>query len=118
MLIKDNIRTLRKNEKLTQQEIAKKLEIGLRTYINYENGSVEPNIKILIKLADYFNVSVDYLIGHRQNNKIDISGLNEAQQNIIKMTTELNEINSARVESYISAKIETQNESQNQKKFN
>ena len=114
----ENLKQLRKQSKLTQSELSKKINISRIKISRYENGEVEPNISTLIKLADYFNVSIDFLIGHRLNNKIDISNLNEAQQNIIKMATELNEINSARVESYISAKIETQNESQNQKKFN
>lgn len=118
MTLKENLKTLRKSEKLTQKELSEKLNISLRSYCAYEIGAVEPNIKTLIKFADFYNVSVDYLIGHRQGNKIDMSNLSDIQQNIFKMTTELNETNTIRVESYISAKIETQNESQNQKKFN
>jgi transcriptional regulator with XRE-family HTH domain len=113
-----NLKEIRLQNNLTQKELSEQTKIIRQNISRYENGEVEPNISTLIKLADYFNVSVDYLIGHRQNNKIDISGLSEAQQNIIKMTTELDETNAIRVESYISAKIEAQNESQNQKKFN
>ena len=113
-----NLKYLRKINKLTQLETSNELKIPLRTYNAYENGEYEPNIETLIKIANYFNVSVDYIINRQQNNKIDISELNEVQQNIIKMTTELNEINSVRVESYISAKIEAQNESLNIKKLN
>lgn len=118
MTLKENIKDLRKKEGLTQKEISNKLNISLRTYTNYENGSVEPNLKILTNLADYFNVSVDYIIGHRQNNKIDMSGLSETQKNIIRMTYELSELDAARVESYISAKIETQEERNFYKKIN
>ncbi|MCI6573325.1 MAG: helix-turn-helix domain-containing protein [Firmicutes bacterium] len=113
-----HLKEIRLQNNLTQKELSEQTKIIRQNISRYENGEVEPNISTLIKLADYFNVSVDYLIGHRQNNKIDISGLSDIQQNIIKMTTELDETNAIRVESYISAKIEAQNESQNQKKFN
>lgn len=113
-----NLKYLRKINKLTQLETSNELKIPLRTYNAYENGEYEPNIETLIKIANYFNVSVDYIINRQQNNKIDISGLSEAQQNIIKMATELDETNAIRVESYISAKIEAQNESHNIKKYN
>lgn len=114
----ENLKLLRKQNNLTQKQLGEITNIRRVNISRYEKGEVEPTFNILIKLADYFNVSIDYLIGHRQNNKIDISELNEVQQNIIKMTTELNEINSVRVESYISAKIEAQNESLNIKKLN
>lgn len=114
----ENLKLLRKQNNLTQKQLGEITNIKRVNISRYEKGEVEPTFNILIKLADYFNVSIDYLIGHRQNNKIDISGLSEVQQNIIKMTTELNEINSVRVESYISAKIEAQNESHNIKKYN
>lgn len=111
-MLKDNIKKLRKEKKLTQLELASKIDIALRTYSNYENGSVEPNIKTLIKLADFFEISVDYLIEHRQNNKIDLSGLTKTQKKIIDITCQLNEIQAGRVESYAIAKLEEQQDMQ------
>ena len=46
----------------TQAQMANLLGITVRGYRNYELGSREPELSILIKLADYFNVSVDYLL--------------------------------------------------------
>ena len=53
----------RKLNGLTQRQIAEYLQIAQPSYIRYENGSAEPSLQNLVKLADYFDVSVDYLLG-------------------------------------------------------
>lgn len=105
-----NLKNLRNEKKLTQKDISKELSIPLRTYIAYEMGEYQPNIETLIKLADYFDVSIDYLVGRRQNKKLDLSNFNETQIKVINAIPELNEKNLDRVEVYINAKIEEQNE--------
>lgn len=53
-----------KNEKnVLQKEIAKAINISLRSYQRYESGERKPDSDILIKLSSYFDVSVDYLLG-------------------------------------------------------
>ncbi len=47
----------------TQQQIADMLQIAQPSYIRYENGSSEPKLQTLVKIADIFDVSVDYLLG-------------------------------------------------------
>ena len=47
----------------TQIEVAKETEIVYRTYRRYECGEMLPTLEPLVKLADYFNVSLDYLTG-------------------------------------------------------
>ena len=59
------MRKLRKERKLTQKELAEKLGIGESTYCGYENFSREPSYELLIKIADFFGVSLDYLLGHQ-----------------------------------------------------
>ena len=49
--------------KLTQRQLAEYLQIAQPSYIRYENGSAEPSFENLVKLADYFDVSIDYLLG-------------------------------------------------------
>ena len=63
------LRELRNKSGFTQNEIANKLGVSSQTILNWENGIYEPKINQLIQLADMFNVSVDYLIG-RKNNEI------------------------------------------------
>lgn len=53
----------RKLNKLTQRQLAEYLQIAQPSYIRYENGSAEPSFENLVKLADYFDVSIDYLLG-------------------------------------------------------
>ena len=61
------LRELRNKSGLTQNEIASKLGVSGQTILNWENGLYEPKINQLIKLADLFNVSVDYLIERKRS---------------------------------------------------
>ncbi|TPG68928.1 XRE family transcriptional regulator [Brevibacillus laterosporus] len=58
---------LRTTKKITQADLAKKLGIARTTYAGYENGSRKPDPDTLQKLADVFEVSVDYLLGRTDN---------------------------------------------------
>lgn len=53
----------RKLNKVTQREMANLLGMAQPSYIRYENGTAEPNLENIVKIADYFDVSVDYLLG-------------------------------------------------------
>ncbi|MFK4567852.1 helix-turn-helix domain-containing protein [Enterococcus sp. UD-01] len=57
-----NIRSIREDNDVTQQEMAKLLNVSQNTYSQYETGKIEWTASTLIKVADYFNVSVDYLL--------------------------------------------------------
>ena len=58
-----NLRRLRKTNRLTQAQLAKKLNITRQTLSNYETGKRLPDIYGLITVADIFGVSVDEIIG-------------------------------------------------------
>lgn len=64
MDISHNLKKLRLEKGLTQIELSKNLNINRATYAHYETGRREPDIETLKLLADYFNVSVDYLLGN------------------------------------------------------
>lgn len=57
------LKQVRKEKDITQTEIAEVLGISQKVYSTYEVGTREPNIDILIKMADYFGVSIDFLVG-------------------------------------------------------
>jgi len=57
------LKEVRTNSRMKQREVAEYLGINLRTYQGYETGRSEPSIKKLIALADYFDVTMDYLVG-------------------------------------------------------
>jgi len=62
-MFKETLKNLRISKNLTQTDIAKELKISRPTYTRYETGEREPNFETLNKLADFFNVSTDFLLG-------------------------------------------------------
>lgn len=64
------IKELRKKKGISQQRLATDLNTTQNTISRYETGEREPGIVELIKMADYFNVSVDYLIGRTDDPKL------------------------------------------------
>lgn len=55
---------LRTEKGLSQRDVAKAMYVSQGTYNNWENGKTQPSIEQLIRLAHFFEVSVDYLIGN------------------------------------------------------
>ena len=62
------IRDLREDSDLKQRELAHYLKVDQSTYSDYENGRINIPADVLIKLVDYYCVSLDYLVG-RSNSK-------------------------------------------------
>jgi len=67
------LRALRKKKKLTMKEFGEKFSLAESTISGYENGNRKPDMDILSKFADFFNVSTDYLLG--RTNEINSSPL-------------------------------------------
>ncbi len=63
MDIGKNLKALRKENGLTQKELAERLKIGQATIACYENGQREPSITSLIAYADYFECTLDFIVG-------------------------------------------------------
>lgn len=72
----ERIRLLRENKNISQKKLAEDLLIGQSTMSEYENGIKQPPLSVLVKMADYFDVSLDYLAG-RTNLKPSIDLLQE-----------------------------------------
>lgn len=64
------LKELREQRKISQNQLAKELNLNTVTYNNWETGKREPNIETLIKLADFYNVTLDYLVGRDFTNPI------------------------------------------------
>ena len=62
IIVFKNIRALREDKDIKQREIAEYLGISQNTYSQYETGIIAFTDQVLIKLADFYNVSVDYLM--------------------------------------------------------
>lgn len=66
-MIFKNIRSLREDKDIRQKEIAAYLNVSQNTYSQYETGVIALTADILIKLSDYYDVSVDYLLDLTDN---------------------------------------------------
>ena len=62
-MLKERIRQLRLKNGLTQQEMADAIMVTMRQYQNYEGGQAKPTIDGLVKIADFLQVSTDFLLG-------------------------------------------------------
>lgn len=69
MKIKERMKELRKERNLRQEDIATELGIGITTYCRYELGMREPTVAILVRMADYYDVTTDYLLGRSDTRK-------------------------------------------------
>ena len=101
------LKELRKEKHLTQEELANQLKIGRVNYCRYEQEQIEPDLQTLIKIADYYNVSLDYLLGRTWNNQIGY--IPEDKKEVVKIILQLNEINTIKALSYCSGLLAGQN---------
>ena len=62
-----NLRNIREDRDLKQKDLAKVLNVSQNTYSQYETGVISITAELLIKLADFYNVSVDYLLDRTDN---------------------------------------------------
>lgn len=65
----EQIRALREDRDLTQREMGQRLACSQRIYSNYERGDVDIPTTVLIRLADFYDVSVDYLLNRTDKPK-------------------------------------------------
>ena len=68
-MVFENIRNLREDNDKKQQELADYLNIKQTTYSKYELGKINIPIEVFIKLADYYGVTIDYIVGRTNSNK-------------------------------------------------
>lgn len=71
------IKELRTAHGLTQVEFAKILSVSKQAVSNWENNNIQPSIDMLLKIADFFGVTTDYLLGRSNDNSLDVSNLSK-----------------------------------------
>ena len=77
MMLNQRIRDLRLSKKMSQVELAKLIGVSKQSVSNWENDNIQPSIEMLIKLADVFSVSTDYLLGLEQEKSLNVDGLSD-----------------------------------------
>ncbi len=60
----ENLRKLREETHISQRQLAETIGVSQQSINKYENHNIEPDIGTLIRIADYFGTTVDYLVGH------------------------------------------------------
>lgn len=74
-IVADRLKSLRKDKKLTQTDMAKLLNITQNAIFRYESGQNEPSLSTILFYSEYFNVSIDYIFGKER--KITSSQMNK-----------------------------------------
>ena len=74
MTLGEKIKLLRKSNKITQEALAKEINVDRSSIGKYETGTT-PSMDILIKIASYFNVTTDYLLGNKNTDVFSINGI-------------------------------------------
>ena len=77
------LKGLRKSHSLTQAELGAKVGLSKAVVSKYETGMGYPTFDVLIRIADYFGVTTDYLLGVSKGRTIDVSSLTDSQIDVI-----------------------------------
>ncbi|MDE7280391.1 MAG: helix-turn-helix domain-containing protein [Ruminiclostridium sp.] len=92
------LRSLRKQSGLTQSELGRRVGLSKAVVSKYENGMGYPTFDTLIRIAKFFSVTTDYLLGAENGNILDVSGLTESQLEAVQRT--VNEFKKANKENH------------------
>lgn len=91
----ENFKKLRKSRNITQKELGAKIGLSKAVVSKYENGMGYPTYDVLIRIAQYFGVTTDYLLGVACGKTVDVSNLTDSQIDTIhKLIAEFNKANS------------------------
>lgn len=99
------IKELRTKLGISQREVSEKLGIPQTTLFSYETQGSSPNIETIIKLADFYNVSIDELVG-RETDTINLKYLNESESYLIKKILKMNQLELAKTKAYVTGLME------------
>ena len=88
-MFSDKIKYLRQSKQLAQTALAKKLDVSKQSISNWENGNILPSVDMLCQIADFFQVSTDYLLDREDKElsdgiSLDVIGLTDHEIEHIK----------------------------------
>lgn len=79
----ETLKKLRKNNGFTQKELGSYLGLSKAVISKYENGMGYPTLDVLVRIADYFGVTTDYMLGVAKGKTVDVSSLTDSQIDVI-----------------------------------
>ena len=77
--LNENIKKLRLARGINQVEFARVLGVSKQCVSNWENDNIMPSLEMLLKIADFFNVTTDYILGRSERILVDVSELTDEQ---------------------------------------
>lgn len=87
-MLNENIRALRRVRHMSQVELANGLNVSKQCISNWENDNILPSVEMLVKIAKFFNVSTDALLGLEDARFVSVDGLSDIQIDHIKLLIE------------------------------
>ena len=90
-MLTKRLKSLRESKQLTQQELADKLYLSRVRYNNYETGKRSPDYDTLQVIANFYDVSIDYLLGNTDNPNSEITLTDKDEKDIAKTMQKLKE---------------------------
>lgn len=103
------IRDLREDMDLTQGELCEKLQMHKTTYTNYEQGKHTVPLDFALTIADFYDVSIDYIAGRTQfKHSMYREALSEDEQRLLEQYRKLSERNKGRVDQFVDQLYEKQ----------
>lgn len=100
-----NLKKLRQEYGISQQRLADAVQVSQPSINKYENHNIEPEIEILKRMADYFNTSIDYIVGHtdirRRIEHTEAYHLNQRESELVTRFRALDEAEKCSIESVI-----------------
>lgn len=103
--MKNTLKIVREAKNLNQVKVARDLNISQETMSSYETGRIYPSPDMLIKLAKYYDISIEYILGRTDCNipidKIKPSNIDEKDFLLLNKINKLSSLNKAKTEGYI-----------------
>ncbi len=107
-----NLKKLRQEHNLTQEDIAKILNKSSVAYSYYESGRNEPDLKTILTLADFYKTTTDAILGHEVPYLLDKSTLTQEQRELLEDIKNLSPENCKRVKDFITGILIAEEEKQ------
>lgn len=97
----NRLKELREKQGLSMSKVASDLGIPVQTYSNYEKDLREPTAMVLIRIANYFNASLDYLLDNTDHKKIILLPHSEQEDKLMQLLRILDDTELLEVQSYV-----------------
>ena len=88
-MFSETLKALRTAHKISQPDLARSLGVTKQCISNWENDNIQPSVEMLVKIARYFSVSTDYLLGLETKKTIDASGISDESIAHLKWLVEM-----------------------------